>query len=154
MELPPPLQETPRQTSFWPWPTPTLDALAEAAAQRLQKEFPYQSSSTKPRSPPKIERVPEPHHGLRELMTSTMKDVKQKEGMLRQRLRDRRQRWLKETQGRKREAEEDQETLRTWHRLQLLRQVYKNQQRLVHQLPGPEGPLPVVEICTPESWKD
>lgn len=148
-ELPPPPQETPRQTSFWPWPTPTLDALAEAATQRLQKEFPCQSPLTS-----KVERVYEPHPGLRELMMSTMRDAKKKEDQLRQRLRDRRQRWLRETRGRIREVAEDRETLRTWQHLQLLKEVYKNQQRLVHWLPGPKDPLPVVEICTPENWKD
>ena len=39
-------------------------------------------------------------------------------------------------------------------RLEMLTEMYQTQQRVLHQLPDPEDPLPVVEILSPESWKD
>ena len=39
-------------------------------------------------------------------------------------------------------------------RLEMLTEMYQTQQRVMHHLPSPEDPLPVVEILDPENWKD
>ena len=39
-------------------------------------------------------------------------------------------------------------------RLQMLTEMYQTQQRVMHHLPDPADPLPVVEVLDPESWKD
>ena len=39
-------------------------------------------------------------------------------------------------------------------RLQMLTEMYQTQQRVMHHLPDPADPLPVVEVLDPENWKD
>ena len=39
-------------------------------------------------------------------------------------------------------------------RLDMLTEMYQMQQRVMHHLPDPEDPLPVVEVLSPENWKD
>ena len=39
-------------------------------------------------------------------------------------------------------------------RLEMLTEMYQMQQRVMHHLPDLEDPLPVVEVLSPENWKD
>ena len=39
-------------------------------------------------------------------------------------------------------------------RLDMLTEMYQTQQRVMHHLPDPEDPLPVVEVLSPENWND
>ena len=39
-------------------------------------------------------------------------------------------------------------------RLDMLTEMYQTQQRVMHHLPDPEDPLPVVEVLSPENWSD
>ena len=76
--------ETPHQILSLPSPTQTLDALAKAATQRLQEEFPGRL-----RQPQLMfDQLKEVHLGLTALMMETLKEIGDMENKIRHRLYD------------------------------------------------------------------
>ena len=142
--------KTPLQISSVPSPTWTLDVLAKAATQRLQEEFPGWL-----RWPQLMfDWLREVHLGLMALMTETLKEIGDMENKIRHRLYNRYHRRLKKSRNPRQDAMTDLHTLRLWRQLRLLQGLYRTQQRMVHCLPTPIDPLPVVQLLTPEHWKD